>query len=73
MLSIDTKKEIKILQTSSQLTFADTLGAWKVRWGIDRMNYKVEPGLYRVGNPDGSSPVLVTANYKLTFDGLRKN
>jgi len=60
------------MQTSSQLTFQDKLGAWKARWGINRMNYKVEPGLYSLGNPDENSPVLVTANYKLTFDSLRK-
>jgi hypothetical protein len=28
--------------------------------------------LYCVGEPDKNSPVLVTANYKLTFDSLRK-
>ncbi|MGE4272569.1 MAG: mercury methylation corrinoid protein HgcA [Desulfitobacterium sp.] len=72
MLTIGTGRELKIMQTSTQLTFQDRLGAWKVRWGIDRMNYQVEPGLYRVGNPNMSSPVLVTANYKLTFDNLRK-
>jgi hypothetical protein len=37
------------------------------------MAYAVEPGLYSVGNPDENSPVLVSANYKLTFDTLRKN
>jgi hypothetical protein len=31
----------------------------------------VRPGLYGVGAPDDSSPVLVTANYKLTLDDLR--
>lgn len=35
------------------------------------MDYKVEPGLYGLGQPDPSSPVLVTANYKLSFDHLR--
>ena len=44
-----------------------------VRWGINRDNYKVKPGLYAVGYPDSSSDVFVTANYKLTFDTLRKN
>lgn len=57
---------------STELTIKDILGAWKVRWGIGRMNYKVAPGLYSVGKPDENSPVLVTANYKLTFDSLRK-
>ncbi len=57
---------------STNLTIKDILGAWKVRWGIGRMDYKINPGLYAVGNPDQSSPVLVSANYKLTFDTLRK-
>jgi len=50
----------------------DIIDGWKVRWGINRYNYKVAPGLYAVGNPDKKSPVLVTANFKLTFDKLRK-
>jgi hypothetical protein len=37
------------------------------------MDYTVEPGLYAVGQPGGDSPILVSANYKLTFDTLRKN
>jgi len=37
------------------------------------MDYVVNPGLYSIGNPDPDSPVLVSANYKLTFDTLRKN
>ena len=35
------------------------------------MDYKVEPGLYAVGSPDSASPVLVTSNYKMTFDRVR--
>jgi hypothetical protein len=57
---------------STNLHFKDIFGAWKVRWGIGRMNYKISPGLYAVGKPDHTSPVLVSANYKLTFDVLRK-
>lgn len=37
-----------------------------------RMNYTVTPGLYSIGTPDESSPVLVTANYHLTCDHLQK-
>jgi len=59
-------------QISTQLTFSDTLGTWKARWGVNRMNYTINPGLYAVGAPDNTTPVLVTANYKLTFDALRK-
>ena len=36
------------------------------------MNYKVDPGLYAIGNPNERSPVLVTANYKMSFDNLRE-
>jgi len=43
-----------------------------VRWGVKRMNYIVESGLYALGNPDKKAPVFVTANYKLSFDRLRK-
>jgi len=35
------------------------------------MRYTVEPGLYAVGEPDEGAPVLVTANYKLSFDAVR--
>lgn len=56
---------------SSELSFADRLGTWKARLGIGRMNYRVPPGLYAVGSPDPDSPVLVTANYKMSYDILR--
>lgn len=58
-------------RVSTRLERADVIGAWKARWGIGRMSYIVAPGLYAVGSPDGSSPVLVTANYKMSFDVLR--
>ena len=57
---------------STNLSLKDILGAWKVRLGIGRMKYKINPGLYAIGKPDHTSPVLVSANYKLTFDSLRK-
>jgi hypothetical protein len=57
---------------STDISFKDTLAAWKVRWGIGRLSYRINPGLYAVGQPDHRSPVLVSANYKLTFDALRK-
>jgi hypothetical protein len=58
-------------QVAAKLEFADRLGSWKCRWDIGRMDYAVAPGLYCVGAPDAQSPVLVTANYKMTFDRLR--
>ena len=50
----------------------DRLGIWKVRWGIGRMHYTVPPGLYALGDPGPGSEVLVTANYRMTFDLLRR-
>jgi len=58
---------------STKLTRSDVTGRWKARWGIGRMNYIINPGLYAVGNPDSSSPVFVSANYKMSFDYLRKD
>lgn len=60
-----------VAQISTELTFADHLGACKARWGIGRMDYLVPPGLYAIGAPDAESPVLVTANYKMSYDILR--
>jgi hypothetical protein len=59
-------------EISSSLQWRDKLGGFNIRWGIGRMNYSVSPGLYRLGKPDENSPILVTANYKLTVDSLRK-
>jgi acetyl-CoA decarbonylase/synthase complex subunit gamma len=37
------------------------------------MRYIIEPGLYALGSPDEQAPVLVTSNYKMSFDYLRKS
>ena len=57
---------------STQMQLSDRLGAWKARWGIGRMSYIVPSGLYAVGHPSPDAPVLVTANYKMTFDLVRQ-
>ncbi|MCE5264641.1 MAG: acetyl-CoA synthase subunit gamma [Deltaproteobacteria bacterium] len=61
-----------IPRVASSLTRSDRWGSIKARWGVGRMDYAVDPGLYALGSPDGGSPVLVTANYKMTFDRLRE-
>jgi acetyl-CoA decarbonylase/synthase complex subunit gamma len=43
-----------------------------VRLGIGRMNYRVRPGLYALGRPTPESPVLMSANFKLSVDHLRR-
>lgn len=62
----------KVPRIKTSLTWRDVLGSWRARWGIGRMKYLIKPGLYAVGNPDADSPVLVSANYKLSFDRLRQ-
>lgn len=61
----------EVPRVATTLTLADQWGAWKVRWAMGRMRYTVPPGLYAVGSPTPESPVLVSANYKLSFDRLR--
>lgn len=61
----------QIPRISTHLAFRDVWGSWKCRWSIGRMDYRVKPGLYCIGIPDEHSPVLVTANYKMTFDRVR--
>lgn len=57
---------------TSAWTWRDRLGAIVVRLGIRRMRYSVPPGLYALGRPTPESPVFVSANYKLSFDHLRR-
>jgi acetyl-CoA decarbonylase/synthase complex subunit gamma len=57
---------------ASELSLADHLGACKARWGIGRMAFIVPPGLYAIGTPTAEDPVLVTANYKMSYDIIRR-
>ena len=69
--SVDTAAgEIPKVETT--LRMSDRLGTWRARWAIGRMRYAIEPGLYAVGQPTPDSPVLVSANYKMSFDRLRR-
>jgi len=60
-------------QVSSALSFDDHWGTIKARFGTFRMDYSIAPGIYALGNPHDNSPVLVTANYKMSFDRLRES
>ncbi|MGC9194044.1 MAG: mercury methylation corrinoid protein HgcA [Syntrophobacteraceae bacterium] len=63
----------RVACVESALTSRDRFGGWKVRWGIARLSYKVDPGLYALGHPDEDSAVFVSANFKMSFDLLRKS
>ncbi len=62
----------KLPKVSAKLKWQDHWGSIKARWGAGRMDYAIDPGLYVLGNPDNNSSVLVTANYKMSFDRLRE-
>lgn len=70
---VDTVGGGKIPRVRTGLSLRDRIGIVKVRWGVGRMGYHVPPGLYAVGNPGNGSPVLVSANYKMSFDRLRSS
>jgi acetyl-CoA decarbonylase/synthase complex subunit gamma len=59
-------------QVAAQLNWTDHRGTIRARFGVGRMDYMIDPGLYALGNPDNTSPVMVTANYKMSFDYLRR-
>ena len=67
------KKEAtaRIRPATSTLTLADRWDHVLARWGYRRAEHRVEPGVYRLGEPTAESPVFVTANYTLSFDALR--
>ena len=56
----------------TEWTGADRWGQIRSRISGFRDDYKVRPGLYAVGAPDATSDIFVSANYKLSFDVLRR-
>ncbi len=60
-----------VIQIDSRMQLIDYLHEIRARFSIKRNELAITPGLYAIGNPDQLSPVLVTCNYKLTFDKLR--
>lgn len=61
----------KVPQVNSALGWRDYAGMLQMRFDIGRTSYTVDPGVYALGTPQASSPVVVSANYKLSFDLLR--
>ncbi len=59
-------------QVATTWSNEDFRGQIKARTSTHRMQYVVPPGLYAVGQPDDAADVFVSANYKLSFDVLRR-
>lgn len=66
-----TKNEVVFV--AAKWSIGDYIGAIRCRLGSFRDRYNIQPGLYGVGKPDSESEVFVSANYKLSFDVLRKS
>jgi acetyl-CoA decarbonylase/synthase complex subunit gamma len=60
-----------IPRVSTKLSSQDRWEHIKARTGPFRMKFTVKPGLYATGNPDENSDVMVTANYRMSFNKLR--
>ncbi len=61
-----------VRRVTHEWTAADRWGRIRARIGSFRMKYDVPPGLYALGDPDSTTDVFVSANYKLSFDMLRR-
>ncbi len=59
-------------RVSTEITRSERREHAKCRASAFRESYTVPPGLYAVGEPGMDSDVLVSANYKLSFDTLRR-
>ena len=57
---------------TSEWSKCDKWGRVRARVSAFRMDYSIKPGLYAIGTPDANSDVFVSANYKLSFDILRR-
>lgn len=60
-----------IKRATRALTWANRWDHLQARWGVRRGEHRLEPGLYVLGEPGRGAPVLVTANYTLSFDAVR--
>lgn len=59
------------MATTASMGRAEKLDHILARIGYKRGEHRVPPGLYRINDPSDQSPVLVTANYSLSFDAVR--
>ncbi len=62
----------RVPRVSGRLSMRDRLGHLLCRVSEFRMRYGVRPGLYAIGSPGAESEVFASANYKMSFDVLRR-
>ncbi|HVO39332.1 MAG TPA: mercury methylation corrinoid protein HgcA [Spirochaetia bacterium] len=61
------------IRVHSRWTGGDRWNAVRCRLGRFRMGYAVAPGLYILDAAGPGSPVIVSGNYRLTFDMVRRD
>ena len=61
------------MTTQGNLTLKNRWDHILARVGYRRGRHRVEPGLYRIGEPGAEAPVFVSANYSMSFDALRSS
>ncbi len=62
----------EVAGVSTTLTFGDRLVNLVAYSSLYMTFLRVEPGLYKVGEPGPAAPLLVTANFTLTFNLVRR-
>jgi hypothetical protein len=62
----------RVPKVSAEWTRTEYWEHIKCRTSSFRNNNTVSPGLYAIGNPDANSDVIATANYKYSFDVVRR-
>ncbi len=62
----------EVAEVSTTLTPGDRLANLASYLSLYATFFRVEPGLYRVGRPGPAAPLLVTANFTLTFNLVRR-
>ena len=73
IMDFSTLTVVRPPEVNSSWSLEDHLGTLRVRFSIGRNRYRVKPGLYRLGRPGKDSEVIVTANYRLSFDQVRRS
>jgi hypothetical protein len=72
-IKIDTAQPSFVKTVSHEWSWKDYLGAIKVRSAFRRYSHIIQPGIYAMGKPGKDSDIFVSANYKLSFDILRRD
>ncbi|MHB1380891.1 MAG: mercury methylation corrinoid protein HgcA [Thermoleophilia bacterium] len=61
-----------VARVTAEVSPAERREHFRCRIGAYRDRYAIGAGLYALGEPDANADVLVSANYKLSFDALRQ-